>query len=210
MRPSIKQYDTTEFDFVAVLEDMYSSSDLAGLRPESELQLLTWQTDQATAAHAKFYETFDTKLKALYRRFVGEFVPTVLGTDEFCFQRVPTFRVHFPGNVAVGNFHTDGDYNHRAGEVNFWVPCTSAWGSNSVWVEDELGSARYAPMALAPGEALVFDAVHWSHGNQVNDTDSTRVSFDFRCIPLSDYVESTLKTVDAGRGLWIGDYFDTL
>jgi hypothetical protein len=208
MRPTILRYDHGRFQFDKILREIFAVEDLARLAPDEALPLLTWQTDQATPAHAKYYEAFGSHIESLYREFVASFVPDVLGTKEFCFQRVPTFRVHFPGNIAVGEFHTDGNYNHRAGEINFWVPFTKAWGSNTVWIEHELGSADYRPMELGPGEVLVFDAVHWHHGNKVNETGSTRVSFDFRCIPLSDYTQSDLRTVDAGRGLWIGDYFD--
>jgi hypothetical protein len=208
MRPGIRQYDKNLFDFGAILRRIYDIDDLAKLCPPAPLEVLTWQTDQSTEIHAKFYDAFETDVQSLYREFVASFVPDALGTNEFCFQRVPTFRVHFPGNVAVGDFHTDGDYNHGDGEINFWVPFTSAWGTNSVWIESDLGSEDYQAMELKPGEALIFDSVNWSHGNKINETGSTRVSFDFRCIPLANYKASEMRTVDAGRGLWIGDYFD--
>ncbi|MBT2895947.1 streptomycin biosynthesis protein StrG [Streptomyces sp. McG3] len=207
-RPEVYAYDSAAFDFGAAVESIYQSDALDELRPYRSMERLTWKTDQSTDFHAAFYQQFDTKIRSLYRSFVKTFAPEVLGTDEYCFQRVPTFRIHFPGNVAVGEFHTDGDYNHRDGEVNFWLPLTRAWGTNSVWVEQEKGANDYAPAELDVGQVLVFDAVNWHHGNKVNETGSTRVSFDFRCIRLSDYSASGLRTVDAGRGLWIGEYFD--
>lgn len=208
MRPTILDYDQKRFDFGSELRAIYGVDDLARLRPDTEIDRLTVETDQATDFHAKFYEAFEERIRPIYRRFVAAFVPGVIGTTEFCFQRVPTFRVHFPGNVAVGEFHTDGDYNHADEEINFWVPFTPTWGTNAVWVETELGNQDYQPAKLGPGQVLMFDSVHWSHGNKLNDTGSTRVSFDFRCIPLADYKPSERKTVDAGKGLWIGDYFD--
>ncbi|WP_424530084.1 hypothetical protein ACOZ38_10920 [Sphaerisporangium viridialbum] len=210
MHPAVHDYDSTKFDFVSILSGIYDVDDLAKLRADVPIDVLTVETDQATDFHAKFYDAFEPSIRTLYREFIASIVPDVLKTDEFCFQRVPTFRIHLPGNVAVGEFHTDGDYNHGDGEINFWVPFTPAWGSNSVWIEDELGSAKYEPVTLNPGQALVFDAVNWSHGNVVNETGHTRVSFDFRCIPLKNYTASTLKSVDAGLGLWIGEYFDVL
>ncbi|MGB3441060.1 MAG: hypothetical protein WBA97_20105 [Actinophytocola sp.] len=210
MRPEIHDYDLLRFDFGSALRRVYGVEDLAALIPAAPMERLTWQTDQATEYHAMFYKEFDAEIKELYREFVADFVPSILGTKEFCFQRVPTFRLHFPGNVAVGEFHTDGDYNHEDGEVNFWVPFTNAWGTNSVWIETALGNSDYQPWKLAPGQVLKFDAVHWSHGNKVNDTGATRVSFDFRCIPMTDYAPSEKRTVDAKRGLWIGDYYDVL
>ncbi|MFE7594254.1 streptomycin biosynthesis protein StrG [Kitasatospora sp. NPDC057512] len=208
MQPKTYEYDPAVFDFAAAVRSIYRTEDLSTLRPDAPMELLTWRTDQSTEFHAAFYREFEPRVRDLYRGFVKSFVPDVLGTDEFCFQRVPTFRIHFPGNVAVGEFHKDGDYHHAEGEVNFWLPLTRAWGTNSVWVEREQGSEDYAATELDVGRLLVFDAVGWNHGNKVNDTGSTRVSFDFRCIRLADYRASDLRTVDAGRGLWIGDYFD--
>jgi hypothetical protein len=210
VRPSVCQYDLMCYDFGSILRDIYAVEDLSALVSKVPLERLTWQTDQQTEFHASFYQAFEPRIKDLYRAFVADFVPTILGTEDFCFQRVPTFRLHFPGNIAVGEFHTDGDYNHEAGEVNFWVPFTAAWDTNSVWIETELGNSDYQPWELSPGQALVFDAVHWRHGNKVNDTGSTRVSFDFRCIRMADYAPSEKRTVDAKRGLWIGEYYDVL
>ncbi len=209
MRPSVHQYDPTRFDFVSVLRRIYGIDDLASLAPEAPLELLTWENDQSTDFHAAFYRVFDSEVRDLYREFVANLVPEVLGTKEFCFQRVPTFRVHLPNNMAVCEFHTDADFNHGPGEINFWVPFTRTWGTNTVWVEQEVGRGDYQPAELVPGQVVVFDGVHLRHGNKINDTGSTRVSFDFRCIPMADYAPSNLRTATK-RGLWIGEYFDVL
>jgi hypothetical protein len=208
MQPTIHHYDLARFNFIEALCQIFGADDLAQLFPATPLDVLTVKTDQTTKFHAKFYAAFDARIRSRYRELVATIVPGILGTQDFCFQKVPTFRISLPGNVAVGEFHTDGDYNHSDGEINFWIPFTPAWGSNSIWVEDELGSERYEAMTLNPGQVLVFDAVNWNHGNRINETGHTRVSFDFRCIPMANYAASPLRTVDAGHGLWIGDYFD--
>jgi len=43
-------------------------------------------------------------------------VPTSLDVKDFCSQRVPTLRLHFPGNITVGESHADGDYNRKASD----------------------------------------------------------------------------------------------
>jgi ectoine hydroxylase-related dioxygenase (phytanoyl-CoA dioxygenase family) len=210
MEPRIEHYDLEKFDFVAALGRIFDEVDLTALGSDAQYARLTRATDQSTDYHRMFYAAFESELSTLFRAFVADFVPSVLGTTEFCFQRSPTFRVHLPDNIAVGEFHVDGDYNHQDGEVNFWVPLTPVWGSNSLWIEETLGGRDYQPVVLKPGELLVFDAVNWRHGNMTNTTGSTRVSFDFRCVPLKSYVPSGLRTVSAGRTLNIGDYFDVL
>jgi hypothetical protein len=114
--------------------------------------------------------------------------------------------VHLKDNVAVGEFHRDGDYNHPQGERNYWLPLTPAWDTNTVWIESG-GPGSYRPANAVPGEFVQFDAVNTVHGNYTNDTGATRVSFDFRCIPLDDYEETEKVTVNAGRRLVIGDYY---
>jgi hypothetical protein len=46
--------------------------------------------------------------------------------------------------------HCDADYFHQPHELNFWLPCTPAYGSNTRWLESEpgLGACHCAP-ALA-------------------------------------------------------------
>jgi hypothetical protein len=208
MRPRIETYDLKRFDFISILCRLYDVENLGHLGRSLSVPILTRETDQSTVFHRIFYEAFKIQISSLYREFVAHFVPSMLGTPEFCFQRISTLRVHLPWNVAVGEFHTDGQYNHTSGELNFWMPFTAAWGTNTVWIEEVPGERDYRPVELLPGEVLMFDAVNWSHGNVANDTGSTRISFDFRCIPLSDYTPSELRTVNARRALRIGDYFD--
>src|SRR5947199_244560 len=76
--------------------------------------------------------------------------------EAIAYQRVPTFRVQVPGNLSVGEFHRDKDYNHTEQEINWWVPLTPAYESNTVWLETEPDKGDYFPCAMEPGEILVF------------------------------------------------------
>ncbi|MBC7723476.1 MAG: hypothetical protein H7146_01840 [Burkholderiaceae bacterium] len=163
------------------------------------------ENDQASAWHREFYAHFDdirpAYLALIYgpvRKFMAE---------PFYYQAVPTFRVHLPGNVAVGEFHTDGQYGHPVGELSFWMPLTKAWGSNSVWIEGDPGSDRYAPIVAKPGEIAVFNAVELRHGNQANTTGRTRVSFDFRCIPTRLLRPTEAKSINTGMRFAPGGYY---
>jgi hypothetical protein len=207
---TIHSYDLNQFDFPRALRRVFGEEDLSRLGADVELSLRNRDNDQSTPLHRSFYESFAEHLEPLYQKFVRAHAQTVLDTTDFCYQRVPTFRAHLPGNLAVGEFHTDGEYHHQDGEVNFWVPFTRTWGNNSIWVETSPGSGEYGSFSLEPGQYLVFDAVNLRHGNHVNDTGSTRVSWDFRCIPLSRYAPGGHSTITANKRLVIGDYFTTL
>lgn len=55
------------------------------------------------------------------------------------------------------------------------------------------------PLPINFGEMIVFDS-RTIHGTGENDTDSTRISIDFRIIPLKQY-ESLLKKYEKGGGV---------
>src|SRR5262249_38008994 len=137
--------------------------------------------DQGTIWHEWFYARYQDDLRDVYMRFLRTIVRPLFGSHVI-YQRVPTFRIHLPGNVAVGEYHTDGESGHQEGEINFWVPLTRTAGHSSVWIESRPGSRVYEALSAGPGDILVWDSVRLRHGNQVNTTDRTRVSFDFRCI----------------------------
>jgi hypothetical protein len=90
--------------------------------------------------------------------------------------------VHLPDKVAVGTIHTDAQYHHPRGEETFWVPLTPAHDTNTVWIADDDDVLR--PANVEPGQIVQFSAVTRRHGNQVNVTGRSRVSFDFRCLPV--------------------------
>ncbi|GIF47616.1 hypothetical protein DFJ67_7087 [Asanoa ferruginea] len=205
---TIIAYDLNEYPFPALVARILRTSELAGLRPSEDVPLLSRQMDQSTAFHRMFYENFDGELRAVYEAFIAEVIADELG-EPFCFQAVPTFRVHLPGNVAVGEFHRDADYHHPPGELNYWLPLTPAWDSNTVWIEVP-GTERQLPAAAMPGQVVHFDALNLRHGNVQNQTGVTRVSFDFRCIPLRLYAESEGRSVNTGRRFAIGEYYKHL
>jgi len=100
-------------------------------------------------------------------------------------QTSPSFRCHLSGSGTASAFHRDGDpkYGVRPGAINGWVPLTAVRGNNSIYIESTEGLEDYKAASLGPGEILIFDAFHLKHGSYANDTQSTRVSFDFRFLP---------------------------
>ena len=73
-----------------------------------------------------------------------------------------------------------------------------SWGANSLQLESAPGAGDYAPVELGYGRVLRFDGAHCRHHTVANTTDHTRVSFDFRVIPLSFWKDSF--------GRRVGDY----
>jgi hypothetical protein len=149
----------------------------------------TRETDQKGEHMADIYEgAYDPQRPAFmlaYLKFLEEEVQPLFG-EPIVYQKFPSLRVHMPGNRAVGEWHSDSKYHHLEEAVNFWVPATDASGTNALFVQtsqDEQPLSR----TVNYGQYIVFDGVNLLHGNELNDTADTRVSFDFRVIPESRF-----------------------
>lgn len=133
-------------------------------------------------------------LKECYENFVREVVlPLVPDALEggLAFQREPNIRVHLPetGHPLVQR-HRDADYHHQPNALNFWVPCTPCFGANTLWIESDEGAEDFHPLeCAAPGQVVRFWGQRCDHFSFPNDTDSTRLSFDFRVAPLKHFQE---------------------
>lgn len=204
----IVRYDTERYPFASIVADHLGLADLSLLHHSYEYPLFTRTTDQATDLHRHLYAIgknfFDT-----YRLFVREQVLDLIGED-IVFQKIPNFRVQLPSNVGVGNFHRDCDHNHSPTEINFWIPLTPVTETTAVWLESQEGKRDFRPCILEYGQALVFDGANLEHGNQINRSGRSRVSFDFRVIPFSVYEDNPANTVVMKRRLMIGEYFECL
>ncbi len=181
------KYKTSKYRFASILQRVFSCVDMSCLH--EEIKLFDVDTDQSSKYHKKFYE---------------------LPEDHLFFLNFREFGVHLRNNVAVGAFHRDRDYNHFTDEVNFFVPLTKAFGSNTVWVESEEGKEDFSPMEADYGEFYMWDGANLAHGNKKNETGSTRVSFDFRVLPKSKYTTTDKKSVTQGMSFKIGEYYEEL
>lgn len=204
---TVLTYDLTEFPFTDVVAGMLGAQDLEKLHDLGRRNDPT-NHDQDSDDHSLFYAEYE-KVRPLYDRFLQEWI-LPLYEEDLAVQRVPTFRVHRPGSVAVSEFHKDSDYNHQPSTMNYWLPLTRAFGSNSMWIEDTPGSDTYAPAVVAPGQVFRFDAVNNRHGNYPNHTDVSRVSFDFRAMPLREFVDAGKSTVNAKRRMDLDGYYRKL
>jgi len=199
---TVLTYELTQYPFPALITELLGEKDLSFLR--DELPLHTRATDQKTRWHERFYATREL-WAPLYTDFVMEFVARQF-SEPFLVQAIPTFRVHQPGNVAVGEYHSDGDYGHPAGETNFWLPLTRASGTSSVFLEE--GPNRRRSISAWPGDVVVFDAIATRHGNEINGERFSRVSFDFRCLPYQLYRgEGEARSVNMGKRFAPGEYY---
>lgn len=184
-------YDIEQYPFRTRVEKALGGHDLEHLPPIEKM--LSREQDQSTVWHQRFYRQFPWKVAPLYQIFVHKVIEPQFG-EPIIYQRVPTFRVALPNNVAVGEWHRDRDYGHFPYEINFWLPLMDVADSATVWIEQENGECQ--PVPVRYGEVLVFDSVNLLHGNIPNVTGASRASFDFRCYPARLHQDREVSSIN--------------
>ena len=94
--------------------------------------------------------------------------------------------------------------------MNYYVPLTKAYGTNTVWAETEEDFGDFKDICSSYGECVEWEASKLTHGNKDNLTSITRVSFDFRVIPESRYIESNHLTINTKIPFGIGGYYEVM
>jgi hypothetical protein len=215
-REEVFTYDTKKYDFRSIVQKMLHFDDLERIHtlyPEyTKPGVVQFENDQHTPIHKNFYNSsLLPQFEELYRSFVRDIISPMFNEPSIVYQTRPTFRVHLPNNVAVGKKHRDADYNHPAGEINFWVPLTQVWGNNGFWVESTPDKGDFHPIgSMNYGDVFRFYGNKCQHYNNINDTGSTRISFDFRVIPYSKYTPSHATSVKSKMKFEIGSYYSIM
>lgn len=198
MRYTVIPYRQHKFNFGKHIEQLFWGNkypgsrhlkDLHSLLMEQYIELFEVGKDSSTIFHESFYERYRSgwaDFELLYKLFISEVIAPIF-QENFLYQKFPTIRFHLPNNVAVGDFHTDAEFHHPAGEVNFIIPLTDSKESACPMVESEPGKNDFEPIPLQIGRLIQFDGNTLRHGNAVNKTGKTRCSMDFRVLPLSKY-----------------------
>lgn len=184
-----------------------------------EWDQITFQNDTSTAFHTKYYKSpHYHEMVELYQRFLKEWLLPQLEEDEYIVQKEPSFRIHIPNNTALGKrgdeedqekigLHCDGDYNHPRSEINYMLSVTGQYDTNSCYVESEPGKGDFHPINIEYGQVFRFYGNQCRHYNMKNRTGKTRISFDFRIIPASQYTEAESSAIHSGRKFAVGHYY---
>lgn len=209
-------FNTKQFDFVSIIENLFNTKNLSTIHFSSferYTDLFEIGKDSSTIFHQTFYDKYRAgwnELENLYLEFITYLQP-ILFNEEILYQKFPTFRVHLPGNVAVGAFHNDAEFHHPEGEINFIIPLTNSFENASVWVESEPNKKDFESIQMKLGHLIIFNGNKLTHGNKVNDTLGTRVSMDFRILPISKYKESdALESMTKKTKFVEGEYYKRL
>lgn len=194
------------------------------------------------------YVDSDPNFMKIYREFIVSTIKPLFSEDILVYQTTPNLRISFPGSTAIGRrksdpnldiigIHKDSEFNHSSYEINFIVPITKMYGTNSLYIEPSVNSKvsplEYLNLTLEKNELFMGKLNDLKHYNRVNSTGNTRFSLDFRIIPYSKYDEHTLqyfsatnvpenllaingkndislRSVSCNKKMVVGDYFEKI
>lgn len=215
----IKRYEISKYDFHGIVAEAFNVDDLSNIHllrndlvPQEKL---IFDNESKTKFHTHFYSLLNEgklpRLESAYSEFVEREVGPFFSED-ILYQYMPSFRVHLPGDKAIHKWHydSDKDHCHPEWEINFHIPLTRTRDSQSIWIESVPGLGDYSPVNLEYGEIYIFDGNRCTHGNKENITDSTRVSFDFRIIPVSKFSVNQKESVTSSKKFVEGQYYRRL
>lgn len=209
-------YDIEKYPFKSIVSNWLDTRDLHKLHEIKQYEHFDRKHDQSTQWHRMFYKMIrmDKTFDKIYMNFLREHIKPKFG-EEIVYQKIPTFRVHLPNNVSVGEFHKDMDYRNKewaekVKEINYYVPLTKAYGTNTIWTESKEDKGDFKSIDSDYGECVEWEASKLTHGSKDNLTSITRASFDFRIIPKSRYIESNHLTINTKIPFGVGGYYEVL
>ena len=187
-------FNKKKFKFDVLLKDLFELKELEKLHKSYNTEDSTKPVtkDTHTDPHKIYYKKINDgwlAFESLYKNFINDFVLNALGKERIYYQTLPNFRISSPGNVAVSTWHKDSDSEnlHPKGEINFFLPITKSFDTNTIWLESKPDKKDFSPINLEFGEVFMFNGCECTHGNKINQTGKTRISLDFRIMPLENY-----------------------
>jgi hypothetical protein len=208
---NILQYNNDKYDLRPFARDCFKIDKLdeVHLNNPNYDKFVEFKTDVQTWYHKTFYSYLDSKkgesMKLLYEELIVDVILPYLGIKEALVQKFPSFRVQLPDNVAVAKIHTDHSLGHPIGEINFTYTFTDMKDTTAILIEKMPTLNKFVKIEADENNIVSFNANLCKHYNEVNDTGKTRMSMDFRILPLNYKPEydgfshtSNKKFIDGG------------
>ena len=164
------------------------------------------KNDQQTIVHRVFYSNYSKIIEPIYKDFVTNFVSQIIDFP-FSYQVIPTFRIGLPGNRFVGEYHTDAKYNHPDFELNFNLGLSNYFKPCCLMSERIPNTNEFHPLECDYGEIFSFNHIDCLHGYEINTTEQTMVSVDFRIAMIPFYKKVNNKSVNMNSTFTLGSYF---
>lgn len=202
-------YSTIDFPFRENLENLYGCELNTIHLSLGNFEKFERNNDQSTILHKVFYSNYPKIIKPIYEDFINNFIAEIISPHKFYYQMIPTFRVGLPGNVFVGEYHKDTSYNHKGYEINFNLGLSNYKGQAALKTEIAPKSNEFITLECPYGEIFSFDHIDCLHGSDLNKSNETMVSFDFRLALDELYFESEASSINLKTSFKPGSYFSS-
>ena len=215
-------YNTDKYRFRELVSELFQVDELEKIHKNKsewvrdEYKRMTINEENTTDFHDTFYKKLNdnwTDLYESYDKFIHDEIVPIMD-EKFHYQYLPSFRVQLPDeNQAVHTWHCDSDplHKHQKGEINIWLPLTRCYGTNTMWIESEPFKLDFQPLEGDYGNFWTNNGNVCMHGNKPNVTSVTRMSFDFRIIPLSKYNPNySVTSANHSNKFVVGGYYKEL
>jgi hypothetical protein len=203
----IEEIFRESYEYIGPLDELHSLLETQKLslnEKEYHKNVHEWRSDRNSIFVRKFHEYVDKNVKfneTYYKFLRNNILPLFPGESQIVVQKTPNIRFSLPENVAIGydkndpigiiGLHCDRDFGHHEIEHNFIVPITKMFESNSVYHEpypkSNIEPEDYKSLILNENQFVKAYFNEIKHCNRINKTEKTRISFDIRVIPYSQY-----------------------
>ncbi len=185
----INNYDKNKYDFRPFVKECFQYENLNEIHKlGNEYQVFDeFGPDTQTWYHKKFYKYLKengTNMQNTYDELIKDVILPYLNLSEALVQQFPSFRIQLPNNVAVAKKHTDNSLGHPYGEINFTYTITDMFDTNSIFIESFPKSNEFVKISASANNNISFNANQCIHYNELNITGKTRMSMDYRILPI--------------------------
>ena len=218
-----KTYNINNYPFAEILEELFNiqSIDLLHNKIRSEEDFKAdLGKDSESFYHKLFYQEIKN-LKSRLRNTWEFFISTEIrnhfpNEKSLIIQKLPNIRIHIPNGLAIKRWHCDSDKDHKhpLGELNCVMPFTRMFDTNSLWRESSPNKGDFKSFNLNNGDLVYWNGNTCIHGNKVNTTQFTRISFDFRIFLRDKYNNYISRagneysaTATMGTKFILGEYY---
>jgi hypothetical protein len=208
--PLLEDYFKTEYNYTGSLDELHKIlENLPTEKKQQCVKIFTIGKDDRQNIFIKNFHRFvdtSTMFETVYHTFVRKYIfPLFPEERQLVIQKTPNIRFSFPESAAIGKHekedkkngiighHCDSDFGHHATEMNFIIPITKMFATNSVYYEpypdSDVAITSYENLVLKPEEFFKAYFNKQRHYNRINQTNKTRISYDLRVIPYTKYME---------------------
>ena len=206
--------------------------------PENEIQeilkIKNVGNDRNNSFLSNYYHFIDTNSVFInyYKEFIIQYIkPLFKNETQILYQTTPNLRISFPNSTAIGKtqnddinsdyvgVHTDSDFGHSNDEINFIIPLTDMFDTNSLYFQNGINSQEplneFLNLKLNTNQLFMAKFSQMKHYNRINRTNQTRLSLDFRILPYSSYLnnenlQSQIQSISLNKKMILGEYFNLI